>query len=374
LEFVAYLFAFYLMDGVVRGAVHGSLFVSPFGGRWRRLAGTAVWVHFWPGARAVRVSTLPVEITRKGVHFPEPWPSWRSGAHPPSAHFLAFDAMEGVRSDGASVLAGRVRIARCASSAVAKAVASHVERLRTTNAARRPEAIAAFLDASLDRAAFESAHAEVERRVAWLSALCTSQYLLLFGLTPIAIAFLPSARAFVALGCMLVVQHALIVALFVRARGALAPDAKGRAGRAVGLALYPPSALQAPLELVRDRFAEFHPLAVGAALLPPKEFADFARALLDRTGHPNWENPHLAGDAVDPDRWEAARSHRTAILTFLGNPGFPPCAADERKPRVDPAAETYCPVCLAEYAGSPPACSQCAVPVRAFGVEVLSAE
>lgn len=365
MELLAYLFGFYLLDGLVSVARQSSLFYSPLPRMWRVRDGDFIWLDVWPGAAGLRAGRLPVDVTTEGVHYVSPWPTWRSGARTPEVFYEPFDTLGPVTSDGTAIVSGGRVLGRCASAEAAVAASALLERLRGAEPSSRAAAISAFLDESLDRKAAAATIERTRRRTSMLRSLCASQFLVLFACLPVALLLDAPPRTMLALGGIVVVYHALIVGLYARARRLLDSTSPSRLSL---MMFYPPAALHAAQELSKNAVSRFHPLAVASVLLSRDRFLEFARRELERTGHPNWLHPHLVGEDVSEDRTAILGVHRAAMLRFLEKSRTPVESLIGARPQGDPAAEGYCPLCLSEYAAGPPSCHGCGVPLRPYAV------
>ncbi len=365
MELLAYLFGFYLLDGLVSVARQSSLFYAPLPRMWRVRDGDFLWLDVWPGAAGFRAGRLPVDVTTEGVHFVSPWPTWRSGARTPEIFYEPFETLGAVTSEGTAIVSdGRV-LGRCASAEAAGGAAALLERLRGAEPSQRALAISAFLDESLDRKTVAAIIEQTRRRTGMLRSLCASQFVLLFVCLPAALALNAPPRTMLAIGGLAVVYHALIVGLYARARRLLKATSPSRLSL---MMFYPPAALHAAHELSKNAVSRFHPLAVASVLLSRDRFLEFARRELERTGHPNWLHPQLVGADVAEDRTAILDAHRSAVLRFLKKNKTPVESLTGARPQSDPAAEGYCPLCLSEYAAGPPSCHSCGVPLRPYAV------
>jgi hypothetical protein len=130
--------------------------------------------------------------------------------------------------------------------------------------------------------------------------------------------------------------------------------------KALPLLLAPPAATAAHLALTKPLFSGHHPVAVAAELCSDDDFRRLALARLRRLEYP-LESERLAAP-VSPGELDGpgSRAHQIDIVRRIVAERLGHEAARLADPaRRSPAAESYCPRCLEEYAASQEVCSDC---------------
>lgn len=365
MEILFYLLVFFWIDGISTFAGQSVAIASVIGSRFRAVEGARIWLPFWPDSALFLCGRLPVDVTLEGVTYVLPLQTWRKGTASPNVVRIPYCELETVEADQDRLRLNGVSVARCASHEAATGFADLIRRMQSKAPDAREVVLAEFLASSLNR--HESANRILRCRkiVRPLRRICALQFVILFGLLPLTIQFGASWAFFSACIGLAFLLHGMIVLLHVRASRQLG---HAKTSRLAVLILYPPAALHAGSEYLRHCASTFHPLVVAAAFLSPERLLAQAQRELDRTGHPDWLHPQLAGDRPSEDRFAVLRVHRSAILRGLEACRLP--LAEVGKPRTKRSANAtaFCPLCDAEYASGFSMCSTCRVPLSSWSV------
>lgn len=313
-----------------------------------------------PGAgRFHLVELYPLSLGRDAVlaHVAqEPNPGGRT---PRSARIATWDEARGARAEGRDVHVGRSTFVTVGSEALARDVARTLRRLADLGAGARAEEIAVLQARALDEARVREraeAFARESRALLW-PAMATAAFL--FAALPAVGATLGLARAWPWLLGSAVALQGWSASAYFRAHRRLDPDERGERGRRTfTIALSPLEALRASEILGRDVLHAFHPLAVGAVLLPREEFARFAERILRDARHPL----PPACPSEDPRAIAAERAWREGLVRALSDAarriGLPDDLAT-RAPAGDADEHAYCPRCLRTYTLREGTCPEC---------------
>ncbi len=244
--------------------------------------------------------------------------------------------------------------------APSKAIARHWTAVARDLADLAPEHRAAELESRLARAldgarAAARLHA-ARRHVRWLAPICDLYAIGLFAAIPALGLVVGAERAIFLSAAPMLALHVAGVGLAFRAHRRLHPDWRGdRLEQTWMAALYPPALLRMPQRLVEDSVAGFHPLALARGLWPE---ATWREALVR-------EVYRLARRARRDDSISEGCARERTILIHCA--GF----ADESevsapRPRIDPTAASYCPVCLDDFRPGHDHCSPCGIETIAY--------
>lgn len=284
---------------------------------------------------------------------PEAVAALRPQQDAPAPACIPYDAIDHLVSQGADVWVNGYPFVRCASARQAVLVVEMLDALVGAEPLRREALIDRHLRASLDAAAVADQVACFHRRSRWLYRVCALQLLVLIP-TPVLVQWI----GWGVLASAGLVLHAVIVgAAAVVQRRLGVRSVAAQAAYLLPLALCPPLALRAADELSRDLLADFHPLALAAALCPPRRLAALARPMLVDQLYPVADAATAAGTrqvkAYYRDRLQARVAH------LLGRQGIDPASLLQPRLKGDADAALYCPRC--EYTYNHPAvcCSDC---------------
>ena len=151
-----------------------------------------------------------------------------------------------------------------------------------------------------------------------------------------------------------------IAVLFRRAHMSLYPDAgEERLKPFVTMLLAPPAAIRAYDLLARHLLENFHPLAVARVLCSPNRFKSFARqALLDMRYPLLPVCPTNEPEPVATEQWFRT-ARRKAAEKFVQQAGLKPDELTVLPGPTEPANQSCCPRCGAQFVTRTGTCSDC---------------
>jgi hypothetical protein len=311
----------------------------------------------------------PGDLHRRGVHALSPWPSTlgvvaarlpflpvdagrafvvQAGDTLGASHAIAFDPLD-LERRGVRVLAnGRVML-KASSTAQARCWADILARLAAMPAADRMGAWRRVLAESLDHRALAERLDDAGRATRWLARVCDVDLLFMgLGLPAAGLLLggeLVLAVSLPALGGLHVI--ALVCAYLAHRR--LFPDRGGeRAEEILMAALYPPALLRRPPAWVDAATAGFHPLAWTRLLT---DDAKTRRTWLGEVTRLSRETERSSLEAP------ALRIERDLLVDLAPHEWT---RAPER-PRSDPTAASYCPICGDDFRAGFDRCAGCDV-------------
>lgn len=359
MELLLYVAAFYLWQCVRFVPAGGAVFVSMFWSRPAALRGPGFRpLSPWPADLGLVLGGLSFELSPTRLYSRAPLV--RAGAGAIAERVVAFDDPRGVRVRGPSLRAGGKVILRAASRRHATHLAAVFEELRALEPDDRRRAVDALLKAAFDLSAFRSALASMSRTARPLRWCCGVYLLVLFGVVPWLAWRLDGEVAWrLALPLILACHAASLLALLVAERRS-PHRAEGLAERLVTCALFPPSLLRAPAEMVSEEVATFHPAAAAAALLEREAFEEFLRREIAEVEHPPWSRHGGQEVPEASQRLEFLSALRSRLLSLPEQLGGEALPLGEHQRR-DPTAESFCPLCLADFRAGLAHCLDCGI-------------
>jgi hypothetical protein len=211
-------------------------------------------------------------------------------------------------------------------------------------------------DGGRARERFESESVRVSRATNALAGASNAYLALLFAVLPVLIGWLGPEPALYRFLPVIGVAHLVTICLALRAHRRLLPGSSADlAERLLVAALYPPAALRFLQELRRAVLGGFHPAVVALAVLPEAERPVFLRAEWVRLERSADEQPGPCGEPG------VAEQERAALVGLAAAAGISQQTLLAPRPREDPAAASYCPLCLCDYRAGPDGCSDCRV-------------
>ncbi len=327
---------------------------------WLRVP-SAVFGPRWLGAD---------DLQRTGVQALSPWPSTLGAIASPipfalvsndcdadaivlrrsddieTAPPLALDGLE-LERRGAKVVAHGRAILVAPSKTAARHWCTAIAAVANAAPAERTAVYAREIGHSLDADALRDRLTAARRATRWLGLVCDVDLLFLLAGVP-ALGLLFGSEYALAISLpALAGLHVLgvVLAFFVHRR--LFPDRRGeRAEELFMAALYPPALLRRPAAWVDAAVTGFHPLAWARVALPENE----AKRVWMR------ERARLEGEAARrSDESPALCAEREAIEARWPSTWSQP----QTRARVDPLAESYCPVCWDDFRSGFDHCRSC---------------
>ena len=280
--------------------------------------------------------------------------------------FFPFAGMKKISAGGKSVETGGEDIRSLEAlfdtptEGEARRLAAWLEKLRTMPEKKRAHAIEKWLGASLDFSQASARYVEFDHATKFLGWACTALFAYLFLFLPLILDAIGLARVWMVLAATLVLLMAFIEWQFVRAHKRLHPgDGDARWTALITMLLYPVAGIRAKDVVLRDLFAEFHPLAVARVLCEPEEFGRVAARTLREFTFPIPANAAAADEpGVQCESWFRERQS-TALRRFLKEAELNPEELLAPPPRSSSKSVSYCPRCCQQYALSPGECRDC---------------
>lgn len=190
-----------------------------------------------------------------------------------------------------------------------------------------------------------------QREVFWrtLPPACLATLLCahLFAVMPVGLILSTSRSLWLALALVFLGLHVLVAFCFWYSHRKLYPhDREGRLKKIIAVMFNPFASMGCPRQLTRDGLKAFYPLTVGYTLLRGREREAFMHRVWSRLSFNTF--PHYG----DTDAHDQLAAHNRLLMAeaarHLAAEGV---VVDKLllRPRFDPTAHSYCPVCLLQY-------------------------
>jgi hypothetical protein len=277
-----------------------------------------------------------------------------------TARHLPIKEIRKVAADGRKLRVNGELFLKAASTFSARWLAELLRRLRKTPEHERAEFIKQMLDESLDTAKLAVRWRDFQSRARLIRILSNGLFVYLF----LVVAPLILRFGFGQFGLWLLVgmlaQTITIAVLFRRAHMALYPDAgEERLKPFLTMLLAPPAAIRAADLLARHLLETFHPLAVAQVLCSSVRFKSFARqALLDLRYPLLPVCPTTEPEPVATEQWFRT-ARREAAEKFVQLAGLKPDDLTAMPGPTEPANQSCCPRCGAQFVTRSGTCSDC---------------
>ncbi|MCL2649254.1 MAG: hypothetical protein FWD61_20025 [Phycisphaerales bacterium] len=246
--------------------------------------------------------------------------------------------------------------------------AALIEQLRRTQVAEVSAAIAAALRHALDPQAVQLRVADLQKHLAWLRAEgCVLFFLMMVAFS--ASLFVPAIAAYQLMILIAIAACMIdIVRRFYAAHCTLMPAAHlRRLGSMATMILMPPAAIRASDFLGRQLLAEFHPLAVAAALCPRDEFRRFAREVILDLLYPIMPICPSKDEVDQIIESDFRQQLLVSVTSMVRNSSEDPEGIIKPPQPDDPSCVAYCPRCERQFYATAGACDECGgIPLTPF--------
>ena len=306
------------------------------------------------------VPDLPLSLSPSAVFGYSPVCLDPAGRPWQTARHLSFRDIRNVGVEGRKLLLNGEVFLKAASTFSARWLAELLRRLRKTPETECAAAIKQMLNACLDAEKLSARWRLFQAGARPIRILSNLLFIYLFLVAvPLILHF-----GFGQFGLWLLVgmlaQTTTIAILFRRAHKSLYPDAvEERLKPFLTMLLAPPAAIRAPDLLARHLLEHFHPLAVAQVLCSPDQFKSFSRQTLLDMRYPLL--PVCPTNEPEPratEQWFRAARQETAEK-FLQSAGLKPDELTALPRPTEPANQSCCPRCGAQFVTRTGTCSDC---------------
>jgi hypothetical protein len=277
-----------------------------------------------------------------------------------TARHLPFKEIRNVAVDGRKLLVNGELFLKASSTFSARRLAESLRSLRKTPEHERAAAIKQLLGEGLDAEKLSARWRDFQTRARPIRMLSNGLFVYLFlVVAPLILRFGFGQFGLWLLAGMLA-QTITIAVLFRRAHKSLYPDAgEERLKPFLTMLLAPPAAVRAPDVLARHLLEHFHPLVVARVLCSPDRFKSFARQTLLDLRYPLLPVcPTNVPEPVAAEQWFRA-ARREAAEKFVQRAGLKPDELTAMPEPTEPANQSCCPRCGAQFVTRSGTCSDC---------------
>ncbi len=352
-----YLAGLFFIDCIAFVDQHQRLFVSLWGRRPHlKKCGLRIF-GLLPTGISFLTSNLPFVLTSKGLYFPK-------ALHLPEKvvyrendfQFIAFDAVEKIRSEGKEVYINGAPAMKTTSSGGAKSIENILKELARLTADRRWKKIDSWLQKKIIDADISDRFTVCQRNFALLNVLCGLLFALLFVVLPLSI--YTNVYLYVPLGALVTgiagIYMIVVVLTYITHRKIYPDEPLERAYVMFSITLSPVAAAHVVHYLTKPLFAADHFTAVAAEFMPMDHFReDIRKEILTATYSKSGYN--------DPE-WTLFWTRKASLLRRLAaGKGLTVSELTAPSSRRDESAVCYCPFCRAEYRRCHDKCHDCGV-------------
>ena len=314
-----------------------------------------------PIARAIVLNNIKIYFTKIGIYILED----DNLSNNLISEVNYYDCLEykditEVSTDGKDVnINGKKRI-KTQSAIIAGQLGKIIESLKLSDPSERGTKIKGFLEKTMNLEEVRLINTSHQKILFWLEMLCILLFVFCFIELPILLYFnlFPFFNIYILLA-YIAILYVLVIVLSIFAERRIYQRRRRGSFALLSLLLSPVSAIKALSSFTRDIFAEFDYLAVAAELLPQSGFKVLMGTELARISNLR----DLAHNSDLEEYWQIKEECLHDLLAEVGVPLEEILAAPQKR---DVSAETYCPVCNAEYRPGFTRCGDCGVPLRAY--------
>ncbi len=277
-----------------------------------------------------------------------------------TARFIPFNAMRAVAAKGKKVEVNGAVFLKTSSTLRARQLADWLDRLRKLEPSERRREIRQTLQAGFSTRQVADRLQAFRERTRTLRVLSHVLFFYLLVLAPAALWEFGLRHVGWELLIGLLAQTTLIACLARRAHQALYPEAdEERFKLFLTLLLTPPAGIRAADVLGRPLLETAHPLAIARQICSPDQLQAWARQYLLDLRYPLLPVCPTSDAAAARCEQEFRAALLEATEEFLVACGLKPAALTAPPERLEPANQSYCPRCSAQFISPAGACPDC---------------
>ena len=351
----------YLIDCIAYVKNDHFLLVANFGKRFKVKRPGIRLIGILPTAKAILLTNIRVYFTKIAIYILEDdIPSDNLISEINHYNSLEYKDITEVRTDGKDVTINGEKLIKTQSPIMAGQLSKIIESLKISDPSERGKKIKGFLEKTINLEEIRLINTNHQKIFLWLEILCILLFVFWFIELPILLYsnlfFFPTIYILLS---YIAILYVLIIVLSIFAERRIYQNRRKGSFALLSLILSPVSAINAVSSFTRDIYAEFDYLAVAAELLPQNSFKGLIGTELARVS--NLRN--LAHNSDLEEYWRIKEECLHNLLAKVGVPLEEIFTAPQKR---DVSAETYCPVCNAEYRSGFNSCSDCGVPLKAY--------
>jgi hypothetical protein len=351
----------YLIDCIAYVKKDHFLLVANFGKRFKVKRPGIRLTGILPTAKAVVLNNIKVCFSKIAIYLLED-DSPSSNLISEISHYnsLEYKDIAEVGTDGKDVTINGEKLIKTQSPIIARQLSKLVESLKISDPFERGKKIKGFLEKTINLEEIRLINSSHQKIFFWLEISCILLFAFCFIELPILLYsnLFPFSTVYILLS-YIAILYVVVIVLSILAERRIYQNRRKGSFALLSLILSPVNAINAVGSFTRDIYAEFDYLAVAAELLPRNSFKVLIGTELARVSNLR----DLTHNSDLEEYWQIKEQCLHNLLAKVGVPLEEILTAPQKR---DTSAETYCPVCNAEYRSGFNNCSDCGVPLKAY--------
>ncbi len=355
-----YIVLLYLIDSIIYIRKNHFLFISRFRKYFKLKQSGLYLVGILPIDKAVVCQNLPVYFTTLGIYLP------RDQAYPQnkivdreSLDFISYKDISNTRVEGKNVRINKKKVIKTASSNLAKKFITLVKDLKILDVKDRCDKIQVFLEDTINLRDIQNITSIYRKYGFYLQILCSIFFICMFIILPLTLYtnLYLYINIYSLLFYMASIYLAILTVVYFLLRN-LHTLKKQKLYTIISIILSPITAVHVLSDITKESYLTYDYLAVASELLPESEFKYLISC--------EFEHISILKYSSRGDLREYLLLKEKCLRDLLARLGITMEQLPSSPEKRDWSAESYCPVCRAEYRAGFTECSDCGTGLKGY--------
>jgi hypothetical protein len=307
--------------------------------------------------------SLPLYFTTLGIYLPRDHTYQQNGIiELESLDFISYKDLSNTQVEGKNVRINKEKVIKTASSNIAKQIITFVKDLRILNVKERYDKIQAFLKDAINLREIQNITSIYLKYGFYLQILCSLLFICMFIILPLTLYthLYLYINIYSLLFYMTSIYLAILIVVYLLVRKLDAPK-KQKLYTIISILLSPITAVHVLSNLTKESYLTYDYLAVAAELLPRSEFKYLICS--------EFEHISILKYSSRGDLREYFLLREKCLRDLLARLGITMEQLPSSPEKRDWSAESYCPVCRAEYRAGFTECGDCGAALKGYRSE-----
>ena len=367
MEVLLYFAAFYAWQCIKFVPAHATVFIPRFKSIRLLDGGGFRFLNPIPSQTSVISARLPFLITRRGVQCWTPLRRFGGDQAEDYPRTVPFGALKLSHVSGSVIRIDGQPFVRTTSNAEASVFGRRLVSLARSSPEAHREAFAQVVAESLSVTELRHEFNDATETVRLLGWICDVYLIAVLVAAPILMLFYPEDRALLLLLPTVGILHVVALIELFRTHRRLFPQLRAeRAELLLTCGLFPPTLLRTPQSMFSETVMGFHPAAVAGVVLGSAQAVVIFRREVARTRYRLGATIASELDSESEETPHLRRIQEDLLIDCAAEFGLSRQEIFEPRPRRDEHANSYCPLCLADYVSQATRCSDCLLPTVSY--------
>ena len=358
-----YIVLLYLIDSIIYIRKNHFLFISRFRKYFKLKQSGLHLVGILPIDKAVVCQSLPLYFTTLGIYLPRDHAYQQNGIiELESLDFISYKDLSNTQLEGKNVRINKEKVIKTASSNIAKQIIKFVKDLKILDVKDRYDKIQVSLKDAINLREIQNITSIYLKYGFYLQILCSVLFICMFIILPLTLYthLYLYINIYSLLFYMASIYLAILTVVCLLIRNLNTPK-RQKLYTIISIILSPITAVHVLSNLTRESYLTYDYLAVAAELLPRSKFKYLFSC--------EFEHISILKYSSRDDLREYFLVKEKCLRDLLARLGITMEQLPSSPEKRDWSADSYCPVCRAEYRAGFTECSDCGTGLKRYRSE-----